>query len=107
MMQGNLEIVLSLNNIFNYQEYLLKTDKPLPEGEYAQKIGMLKCSMIKYPTMSPKEAYLKFIDDMNKEYTKTNPAENNLQTQNNIPPQPQGCGGCGKEVKIQDGGRLV
>lgn len=87
-----IEIVAVMEDPFNYEEYVVKCASMefniLPEGEYAQKLGWLKVSAVKYPQLSEKEAYLKFFKDVK-------------SASSHIPPQEEtkkkgGCCGGGK-----------
>lgn len=65
-----IEIVPLLEEPFDYNEYVAKCEamdfQILPEGMYAQKLGMLMVALVKYPApYLPHEAYLKFLEDMN------------------------------------------
>lgn len=84
-----IELILSLKNPFDYKEYKGWVLKPLSKGDYAQKTGMLICAIAEFPNEEPKEAYLKFIDNMNKEYDSSTPET--LREE---------CGSCGGGDKI-------
>jgi len=96
------KIILSLENPFDYEEFKLKCKAEntpiLSMGEFAQKVGMLKVAIVKYPGLAPLEAYLRFIEDMNR----LSVIEE--EKSKNAPPG-TGCGGCGGSKK-EAGGRL-
>lgn len=90
-----MEIFLKLKNSFDYNEFLSACTEAgvqaLPPGEFAQKAGMLKVACNMYPDMTPKEAYLKFVENLNTEYSQK-PATSEISP---APPGTTGCGGCG------------
>ncbi len=70
-----IDIVPLLAEPFDYAEYLAKCRamdySALPEGKYAQKLGILMAAQNKYPHLEPAEAYTLFIADINSSPEKT------------------------------------
>ena len=68
-----IEIVPLLEKPSDYNEYVAKCqvmDFPiLPFGSYAQKYGILLAGQTRYPDLELREAYLKAMDDINKDST--------------------------------------
>ncbi|MBV6340445.1 hypothetical protein [Candidatus Magnetobacterium casense] len=93
-MLRNLNIVLSLKNIYDYDEYVkecLRVERqPLPLYEYAQKVGILMFAMERYKGVGAESAYRSFVSEMNAlhQQAKSNVAQDKKDG---------GCGGCGKK----------
>ena len=81
-----IEIIPLLEEPFNYEEYKAKCKAMdfdvLPEGIYAQKLGMFMAGVMKYPQLEPTKAYIKFIGDIN-------------TTSKRVRPNPKAKGCCG------------
>ena len=89
---NNIEIILSLTDMFDYNEYTkvcLKLDiAPLYISDYAQRVGMLRVAMHRFKGVSADKAYTAFIMEMNKV------AQEKKQQKS---PTTGGCSGCGKK----------
>lgn len=97
-----IQTILALDNIFDYKEFKAKCEADnasvLPIGEFAQKVGILKVAIVKYPGLAPLEAYLKFIEDMNRSSAIEEKRSKDV-------PFSTGCGSCGGGKK-EAGGQL-
>lgn len=89
-LENRIKLILSLENPFDYKEYEGKALIPLSKGGYAQKTGMLMCAISEFPNEEPREAYLKFIDNMNKEHDKEVPKQSREE-----------CGSCDKKRRVR------
>ena len=71
-----LDMILALDNIFSYDEYvkmcILSNIEILTIGDYAQRVGMLKVAMNRFPGVSPDKAYLSLITEMNHAHSSQN-----------------------------------
>lgn len=66
---NSINIVISMNNPYDYREFCIKCEKtnikPMSWVEYAQKTQALLSAIAKYPLLTPTEAYLQLIKDQN------------------------------------------
>lgn len=98
MMQNNwqrLNIVLSLTDKFNYSDFVAACKEvqcpSICAQLYGQKVGMVMVALNLYPTLEPKDAYLKLLAD--------NPCDKSGYTYTSIDPSTgedtSGCSTCG------------
>lgn len=90
----HIDIILRLKDVFDYNEFVesCKETPLLSIGEYSQKIGMLKVAMQQYTNLSPIDAYMQLIQDINKA------AE--------VIEKPKPCGSCGSKP-VNNGGIIL
>lgn len=89
---NTIEIILSLPDMFDYDEYTkacLKSGvEPFRIGDYAQRVGILRVAMYRFKGVSADKAYTAFIMEMNKV------AQEKKQQKSSTT---GGCSGCGKK----------
>lgn len=88
MMANNwqrLNIWLKLNNRFDYSEFELACvadgAEPLPLLEFAQKTGLVSCSLVRYPEFPVAEGYLKMLQENQAAFTPTAPPQQQTMPQ--------------------------
>lgn len=71
--KARLTIVMGMKDKTNYSEFEelcnARNVVPLTKFEYAQKIGILLCAIYEYPNTPIADAYVKFIDESQKNFT--------------------------------------
>ena len=99
-MTFRLNIVLSQENIWDYEEFrsecIVQAIEPIAIGEWSTKVGNLQAAMYKWPDLEPFAAYLELLKIMYYGLPEDKP----YQSVNIVDFDRQGCSGCG-------GGRVL
>jgi hypothetical protein len=92
MMNDTTHIILSMIDVFDYDEYCSQTDKPVNRGIFYQTAGMIAGAKRISPD-NPEEAYLQIINEMNLAFQQRETVFIPLKEE--TPQRPSRCGGCG------------
>ena len=69
MINNNTDMILSMKDMFDYDEYKEKCNETKVESNslprFAQGVVVLKAGMKKYPKLDPQDAYIKMVQDSN------------------------------------------